>query len=465
MGKSQQLTAGQERLDNNPESGGDSGFDFKSGKFKDYVDGILHEWLETVTKIAFILVPLFLILDYFTMPYELLPKFGLYRLAATVIMIIQYNIIKNSRPNRFSFLHAYFVSIVVGGVIALMTTDLGGFNSRYYAGLNLVIIGANLLLPWKATRAAINCSINIGLYLIFNIIAGKEYNPSIIVNNLFFLTATSVIVVSINHLRYKLVKKEFFLMVELQKARDAIWSEMELAKRIQTALLPEGKRIKGVEIAASMNPAREVGGDYYDIITTPDGGKWVTIGDVSGHGVDSGLIMMMAETTIISMVTSKNSTSPSKVLASVNSVIRENLSRLGSDHYITLMAIQLLDSRLIVAGKHQDMLIYRAASDKTDLIETEGTWLGITDNVTKSMKDIEVPFNEGDILMLFTDGMTEAMNRNGEMYGQVRLEQALNRYADFPVNKLLEKIMSDVEKFQEDQLDDMTLVVMKKLPV
>ncbi len=463
MRKSRQLNSSPRRLNNSQGSNGEGGFDFKLGKFEDYVDNILHEWLQTLTKLAFILVPLFLILDYFTMPYELLPQFGLYRLAATVIIIIQYNIIRNSKPNRYSFLHAYFVSVVVGGVIALMTTDLGGFNSRYYAGLNLVIIGGNLLMPWKASKAAINCGINIGLYLILNLVTSTSYSPPIIVNNLFFLTATSVIVVSINHVRHKLVEKEFFLMIELQKARDAIWSEMELAKRIQTALLPEGKRIKGIEIAASMNPAREVGGDYYDIITAPDGGSWVTIGDVSGHGVDSGLIMMMAETTVISMVTSQNLTSPSKVLSSVNSVIRENLSRLGSDHYITLMAIQLMDSHLVVAGKHQDMIIYRAASDKTDLVETEGTWLGITDDVHKSMIDKTVSFNEGDILMLFTDGITEAMNREGEMYGQVRLEQALNRYADFPVNKLMNKIMSDVENFQEDQQDDMTLIVMKKM--
>ena len=398
------------------------------------------------------------------MPSELLTRFGIYRLIATIIIIGQYYIIRNSNPSRFSYLHAYVISMIVGVIIAQMTVDLGGFDSRYYAGMNLVLIAANLLMPWKAVHAAINSLISIGLYIILNLLAAQSYDTSILVNNLFFLFTTAVIVVSINHVRHRLVEKEFYLLEELQKARDALWSEMELAKRIQTALLPEGKRIKDFEIAATMHPAREVGGDYYDIITTPSGGKWVTIGDVSGHGVDSGLIMMMAETTIISMVNSLGDASPSKVIASVNGVIRENLSRLGSDLYMTLMALKLHDGKMTVAGKHQDLIIYRAASNKTETVSTNGTWLGITANLGHYLEDTTVHFAPSDIILLFTDGITEAMNKSGEMFGQDRLEQALNRYADFPVGKLLEKIISDVETHQEDQLDDMTLVVLKYMP-
>ena len=441
-----------------------TGVEFKVGGFEEYLNNIIHEWLRTLALLGFTLVPLFFILDYFTMPSELLTRFGIYRLIATIIIIGQYYIIRNSSPSRFSYLHAYVISMTVAVIIAQMTVDLGGFDSRYYAGMNLVLIAANLLMPWKAVHAAINSLISIGLYITLNLLSAQSYDTSILVNNLFFLFTTAVIVVSINHVRHRLVEKEFYLLEELQKARDALWSEMELAKRIQTALLPEGKIIKGFEIAATMHPAREVGGDYYDIITTPSGGKWVTIGDVSGHGVDSGLIMMMAETTIISMVNSLVDASPSKVIASVNGVIRENLSRLGSDLYMTLMALKLHDGKMTVAGKHQDLIIYRAASNKTETVSTNGTWLGITDNMGPYLEDTTIYFAPSDIILLFTDGITEAMNKSGEMFGQDRLEHALNRYADFPVGKLLEKIISDVETHQEDQLDDMTLVVLKYMP-
>ena len=432
--------------------------------FGAYLCSIIHEWSKTVASLVFILVPLFFILDYFTMPKELLQRFGIYRLACTIIAIIQYTIICRTKPGKFSYVHGYLVSVVAGGMIVLMTVDLGGFDSSYYAGLNLVIIGVNLLLPWMMLHSAINSLVVIGMYLLLNYISGQDYDTNILTNNLFFLFSTAVMAVIITHVRHKLVNQEFHLLVELKKARDALWSEMELAKRIQTALLPNKEKIRGFEISAKMLPAKEVGGDYYDIMETPGGDKWVTIGDVSGHGVDSGLIMMMAQTSIISMINNCTNGSPSAVLNSANKVIRENISRMGSDHYMTLMAIRIDESEVILAGKHQDVIIHRSALNKTEVIPTQGTWLGISDDIEKHLGDKTISINDGDVVLLFTDGITEATNGNGEMYGQLRLEQALNHYADLPVGKLLDKVMGDVNAFQEEQLDDMTLLVIKKWP-
>ena len=136
-----------------------------------------------------------------------------------------------------------------------------------------------------------------------------------------------------------------------------------------------------------MVPAKEVGGDYYDIIETTKGDKWVTIGDVSGHGVDSGLIMMMAQTSMLSMVNNSTNPKPSEVLSSINTVIKENISRLGSDHYMTMMAIKFNGTCMTIAGKHQDIIIYRAASNKTETITTNGTWLGIAKKIEHFQKD------------------------------------------------------------------------------
>ena len=439
-------------------------FNFDENDFPRYLDSIIHEWSKTLTALVYTLVPIFFLLDYFMMPKEFLPRFGIYRLISTLTCIIQYCIIRHTKPSNASYYHGYFVSINVGGIIALMTVHLGGFNSSYYAGLNLVIIGVNLLLPWKAIHSALNSLIIIAMYISFNLMSGLDYTLSYLTNNLFFLTSTAVIAVSINHVKHKLVKKEFFLLVELKRARDALWSEMELAKRIQTALLPERERIRGYEIASAMFPAKEVGGDYYDIIETPTGDKWVAIGDVSGHGVDSGLIMMMAQTSLSAMVANCSDCQPSEVLRMVNHVIRENISRLGSDHYMTMMAIRFNESKMTVAGKHQDIIIYRSALNRTEVIPTNGTWLGITDNIERHLDDITEKIDYGDIVLLFTDGITETTNKEGEMYGQERLEQALNQFADLPMVKLRDKIVESVKGFQEEQFDDMTLVVIKKRP-
>jgi len=442
----------------------DEPFNYEENDFDLYLNSIIHEWLKTLTILAYILVPMFFFLDYFLMPPELLPKFGVYRLISTVIVVIQFFIIRNTKPSAYSYFHGYFIAINVGSIIALMTVDLGGFNSSYYAGLNLVIIGVILLIPWSVIHSTINSLMVISMYLIVNFVAATDYNPSILINNLFFMTATAVMAVSINYVKHKLVKKEFMLMVELRKARDAIWSEMELAKRIQTALLPDEEKISGYEVAARMIPAKEVGGDYYDVIETSKGDRWITIGDVSGHGVDSGLIMMMAQTSILSTVNNPGNPKPSDILCSINSVIRENISRLGSDHYMTMMAIKFTDVDMTLAGKHQDLIIYRAGANSTEIISTEGTWLGIAEKIGSFQKDHKVQINDGDIIMLFTDGITEATNKKGEMFGQIRLEQFLDQYADLPIGKISEKIIKEVNNFQEEQLDDMTILIIKKLP-
>jgi len=430
--------------------------------FDQFLYRIIHDWLKTLTILVITLVPLFLILDYFIVPKDLLGQVGIYRAIATFSVIIQYVIIRLTKPNPLSYLHGYIVSIIVGGVIVLMTRDLGGFNSSYYAGLNLVIIGVNLLLPWRAKHSALNSGIIILMYILTNLIEVSDFRANQLINNLFFLCATSVIAVSINYVKHMLIKKEFYLMCELKTARDSIWSEMELAKRIQTALLPDKQKIKGYDIAATMIPASEVGGDYYDIIETPKGDKWVTIGDVSGHGVDSGLIMMMAQTSILSKVNNNGSCGPAELLSSINGIVRENISRLGSDHYMTMMAIRLNQSEMTIAGKHQDLIIYRAALNKIENVTIPGTWLGITDDIKESLTEITVEINTGDIVLLFTDGMTEATNAAGEMFDQTGLEQALSKYADLPVRKLRDKIIEEVMSYQTKQSDDMTLVVIKK---
>ena len=437
--------------------------DFAAGDFQDYLNGILHDWLRTMTALACAMVPFFFILDYFTMPSDLLTRFGIYRLASTLVVAGQLILIRNTEPSSRSFYHGYLVSINIGGVITLMTVDLGGFNSSYYAGLNLVIMGVNLLLPWKAAHSLINSIIVISMYLVFNLLGGADYSRGVLVNHLFFLFATAVIATSINHLRYKLVRKEFDLLVELKKARDALWSEMEIAKKIQTALLPAKRKVRGLDLAAIMIPAREVGGDYYDIIETARGEKWVVIGDVSGHGIDSGLIMMMAQTSVQSMVNNVPGCRPSQVLSSVNSVLRENISRLGSDYYMTMTALFFNGQSLIVSGKHQDLIIYRARTNQTEVVSTRGTWLGIADEIEEFLEDQSVYIGLGDIVLLFTDGITEATGPGGEIFGQRRLEQALGQFADLPVGKLLEKIIEQVNNYQEEQNDDMTLVVMERV--
>ena len=100
--------------------------------------------------------------------------------------------------------------------------------------------------------------------------------------------------------------------------------------------------------------------------------------------------------------------------------------------------------------------------NRTESVSIPGTWLGITDDIKDNLRDCTIKIGLGDIVLLFTDGITEAQNDKGEMFSQTRLEMALNKYADLPVRKLRDKLIQEVMAYQKEQLDDMTLVVIKK---
>ncbi len=126
---------------------------------------------------------------------------------------------------------------------------------------------------------------------------------------------------------------------ELSKALAALWGEMKLARKIQEALVPPLPQILDCEVAASMKATEEVGGDYYDVIHTPDA-EWILIGDVSGHGVPAGLIMMMCQTAVRTVLESEPSIMPDRLLTRVNSVLTTNIRQLGEDKYMTISALR-----------------------------------------------------------------------------------------------------------------------------
>ncbi len=432
-------------------------------EFEAYMESIVHSWSKTLAALGFTLVPLFFVLDAVMMPRGLLRQFGFYRLATTTIVFAQYFVLHFTRPSKYSRFHGYFFSCVVGGMIAWMTHDLGGFDSTYYAGLNLVLIAVNVLLPWAVINSFVNALILIAMYVVINVAFGQPFQVSNLINNLYFLSSTAVIAVSINYVKHNLIRSEFQQRTALKGARDALWSEMEVAKKIQLALLPDMARIGGYEVAATMLPADEVGGDYYDIIVTAAGERWLAIGDVSGHGVESGLIMMMTQTAIFTTVNRTAGYKPSTVLNTVNSVIKQNISRLGTDRYMTISVVHLDHHRLTFAGKHQDILIRRARKGITEFIPSRGTWLGILDDISDYLTDTTIPIENGDVILLYTDGVTEAADKAGVMFGERNLERALTKYAHLPPAEIVKSIILEVQAHMSEQRDDITLLALKRV--
>ncbi|MDJ0766003.1 MAG: SpoIIE family protein phosphatase [Myxococcota bacterium] len=247
---------------------------------------------------------------------------------------------------------------------------------------------------------------------------------------------------------------------QLTEAKDALWGEMILAKKIQTVLLPEEPAIPGYDIAAFTKPADEVGGDYHDVINI-EGTHWIIIGDVSGHGVAAGLVMMMVQTSIRSVLETHKHESPAAILKVVNRVIYDNILRLGENKYMTLTLLSCHDDGIFYfSGLHQDILIFRSASGEVETIETNGMWLGITDEIGDMLTIDTLCLNPGDAMLLFTDGITEALSESKDLFSMDLLVHAFKQRGDQPVQEIEKGILDAMEGYSIE--DDVTLVVIKR---
>ncbi len=238
--------------------------------------------------------------------------------------------------------------------------------------------------------------------------------------------------------------------------------EMTMAMEIQRTILPEGPaRVVGYDLAGRCLASGYVGGDYFDYLPMGDGRVLVVAADVSGHNLASGMIMVSARATLKSMAAMHSDVA--EIFTSLGGSLFQDLSK--TERFITAAGVSLSSDsnriELVNAG-HNDTMIYRAASCEVERIPSGGPILGFLEGMVYSVE--ERVLDEGDVLILYTDGITESTNSEGCMFEEDRLSASLGRASSGSAEEIVNSILAELAAFsgRSEEDDDLTLVVIKR---
>ncbi|KYF71783.1 phosphoserine phosphatase [Sorangium cellulosum] len=256
--------------------------------------------------------------------------------------------------------------------------------------------------------------------------------------------------------------REMIRQVELRERleQEKVRQESVVAARIQTTLAPEQLSIEGLDLCAVMRPAADVGGDYYDVLPTVGGG-WLGIGDVAGHGLAAGLVMLMIQSMVSALTRRDPGASPGKVLSAINAAVYENVrSRLQRDEHATLLLLRYeRGGRVTFAGAHDDIIVCRARTRRCVCIPSTGVWIGALPVIDAMTRDAEFVLEDGDLLVLYSDGVTEARNAHHEQFGLERLCSTIESAQSASVYDIRDRVLREVDGWCASPDDDITLVV------
>jgi sigma-B regulation protein RsbU (phosphoserine phosphatase) len=233
--------------------------------------------------------------------------------------------------------------------------------------------------------------------------------------------------------------------------------ELQLAAEIQRALLPEALQSGShFDVAASSIPCRAIGGDFFDYFNLADGQFAFTLGDVAGKGPSAALLTAMIQGAFAAQVTSMDS--PAAVMAHIN---RTLIRRAIQSRFVTVMyGVLAPDGKLTYcnAGHNPPILVGRNGVRR---LETGGLILGLFPHATYEEETLQL--EDGDTLVVFSDGVTEALNAGGDEFGEERLLPCIDEHCGCATDVLLDRILSTVRTFAASaaQNDDVTALVLR----
>lgn len=240
--------------------------------------------------------------------------------------------------------------------------------------------------------------------------------------------------------------------------------ELEIARVIQFSLYPvQNPNLPNLDVASYFLPAHDVGGDYYDFALEGNRRFTVILGDVSGKGIPAALYAMRLQA--LFELLGRGSLSPKEMLVEMNDVISERIER---NYFITAVVgvVDFRERSLVLArAGHNHPLYYCSRTKTTQWLSPNGVGIGMKKKPVFDglLEEFQLPLEPGDVLLFYTDGVSEAMNAKDEAYGYDRLARVLSTSAHLPSAAIKDALLASLDAFRRDHPfdDDVTLVVLK----
>ncbi|MFO0211316.1 MAG: PP2C family protein-serine/threonine phosphatase, partial [Pseudanabaena sp.] len=195
-------------------------------------------------------------------------------------------------------------------------------------------------------------------------------------------------------------------------------SAIDVVRQMQMMILPNAKELKieGLDIAAYMNAAADIGGDYYEVLNS-DGVVTLGIGDVTGHGLESGILMLMTQTAVRTLKES-GETDPVRFLDNLNRTLYKNVQRINSEKCLTLSILNYANGQVSISGQHEETIVVRktGAIERIDTMDL-GFPIALDGDITAFINQVIVELQHGDGVILYTDGIPEAYDIHKNIYG------------------------------------------------
>lgn len=246
--------------------------------------------------------------------------------------------------------------------------------------------------------------------------------------------------------------------------RERLKRDLEIAAEVHNSILPTSfPEVPGFEFAALARPAREIGGDLYDVVDIGHNQIGIVMADASGKSVQAAIYMAVVRALFLSQ--SNATLSPVETAEHVHELLLKVSPT--ADMFVTAFYAKLdyVDRQMsYIRGGHDRPVFYRASSGQISLLDTPGRFLGLLPNLI--LKENSLTFESGDTLVCYSDGATDAVRpKDGQMYGLERLEQIVAEYGARSAQELIDIMVDDIDSFRKDadQPDDLTLLVTKAI--